>query len=110
VVALTHLFFFIRVTVDDDTPLPGGPSSPWLRPPKIFQAISSSLEVSGMASFSSKDRSTTGNPSEGSSCSYTGNDDPWDEPFGEEVGGGEDTVREGSGVEASLDEDEDALT
>jgi hypothetical protein len=40
---------------------------------------------------------------------YIGDGGPWDETFGEEAGGGEDLVREGGGVEASLDEEEDVL-
>jgi hypothetical protein len=47
---------------------------------------------------------------EGSSCSHIGDDNPWDETFDEEVSGGEDTVGEGNGVEASLDEEEDVFT
>jgi hypothetical protein len=31
-----------------------------------------------------------------------GNDNPWDEPFSEEVGGGEDTVREDGGSKRRL--------
>jgi hypothetical protein len=47
---------------------------------------------------------------EGSSCSHIGDDNLWDETFDEEVSGSEDTVGEGNGVEASLDEEEDVFT
>jgi hypothetical protein len=46
---------------------------------------------------------------EDSPCSCIRSSDPWDEISDEEAGGGEDPVREGGGVEAVLDEDEDPL-
>jgi hypothetical protein len=53
---------------------PGSPRSLQLRSPKCFPMNSSSHKVSGKASYSSKERSTTGIPSEGLPCSYTGDD------------------------------------
>jgi hypothetical protein len=81
-----------------------------LRLSNSLRAISSSREVSGAASSFSEDRSTIGNPSEGSPCSYIGDDDPWDETSVEEAGGGVDGVGDAGGVEASLHEDECVLT
>jgi hypothetical protein len=66
--------------------------------------------VRGVASSSSEDRSTTGNPLEDSLCSYIAYDGPWDEPSGEEVGGGEDKDGDEGGVDVSLDEGDEALT
>jgi hypothetical protein len=90
-------------------PSSDGPRRLWLMSPKTLQAMSSSYKVSGAGSSSYEDRSTTGNPSEGSLCSYIRNDSPWDEPSIEEAGGGEDGVGEEGGADASLEEDEDAL-
>jgi hypothetical protein len=64
----------------------------------------------GKVSSSQEERSTTGNPSEGSPCSYVGGGGPRNETFGEEGGGGEDLVEEGGSGETLLDEDEDPLT
>jgi hypothetical protein len=88
-------------------PLPGGPRRPQLRSPESFQAIYSSHELSRKASFSSEERSTTGNPYEASSCSYVGDGDPCDETSGEEAGGGEDPIGEGNDIEGELDEEEE---
>jgi hypothetical protein len=65
--------------------------------------------VSSKVSSSPEERSTTENTSEGSLCSYIGSGDSHDETSSEEAGGGEVPVREGDGVKASLDEDEDPL-
>jgi hypothetical protein len=89
---------------------PGGPRRPRLRSPKSLREISSSREVSGASSSSSEVRSATENLLEGSPCSCVGDDDPWDEPSGKEVGGGEDVVGDDGGVETSLNEDKDTLT
>jgi hypothetical protein len=51
-------------------PSPGDPRRPRLWSPKSFWVISSSREVLGKTSYSSEERSTTGNLSEGSSCLY----------------------------------------
>jgi hypothetical protein len=59
----------------------------------------------GEASSSPEERSTTGNPSKGSPCSYIGDSDPRHETSSEEAGGSEDPVGEGDDGEASLDED-----
>jgi hypothetical protein len=89
-------------------PSSGGLRSPRLRSPKSFRTISSSREVSGKASSSHEERSKTGNPSEGSLCSYGVDGGSRKETSGEEVSGGEDLVGDGSG-EALLEEDEDPL-
>jgi hypothetical protein len=87
--------------------LPSGPRRPRLRSPKSLRVISSSCEVMGVTSSSSKDKSTTGNPTEGSPCSYIRDGGPWDEPSSEEAT--EDAIGDDSGVDALLDEDEDML-
>jgi hypothetical protein len=89
--------------------MPSGPSSPRLSSPKSFRAICSCCEESGKASSSPEERSTTDNPSEGSTCSYGGHSDPRGEISDEEADGGEDLVGEGGG-KAALDEEEDPLT
>jgi hypothetical protein len=90
-------------------PSSGGLRRPQLRSPNILRAISSSREVSGAAYASSKDISTTENPSKVSPCSYIRDGDPWDETIGEEVRGGVDRVGNEGGVGVSLDEEEDEL-
>jgi hypothetical protein len=90
-------------------PSPGGPRRSHLRSSKSLRMMSSSREVLGAVSSSCEDKSTIGNPSEGSPCSYNGDGGPWDEPSGEETSDGEDGVGDAGGVDASLDKDEDAL-
>jgi hypothetical protein len=80
-----------------------------LRSLKSLRAISSSREVSGASSSSSKIRSTIGNLSEGSPCFYIGDGGLWDEPSDKEADGDEDGIGNECGVTASLDEDEDVL-
>jgi hypothetical protein len=65
--------------------------------------------VTGKAYSSLEERSTTGIPSEGPPCSYTGDSDLWDETSGGKPGGGGDPDGEGSGVEALLGEEEGPL-
>jgi hypothetical protein len=55
---LTHLLFLIEVIEDNDIVIAGRPE----KSSKSFLAISSSCEVSGKASSSPYERSTTGNP------------------------------------------------
>jgi hypothetical protein len=55
---------------------PDNTRRPQLRSPKSFQVVSSSREVSRKVSSSLEERSTTGNPSEGSLCSYVGDGGP----------------------------------
>jgi hypothetical protein len=81
-----------------------------LRSPKSFLAISSSREVSGKASSSPDEISSTEKPLEGSSCSYVRDDTLQDETSNGEADGGEDLVGEGGGVKVSLDEDKDLFT
>jgi hypothetical protein len=94
-VILAHLLFFHEVGDDDDVAVIGQPKKTVVR---------------GVASSSSEDRSTTGNPLEDSLCSYIAYGGPWDEPSGEEVGGGEDKDGDEGGVDVSLDEGDEALT
>jgi hypothetical protein len=65
------------------------------------------LCISIISSF--EDKSTTENPSEGSPYSYIRDGVPWDEPSSEEASGDEDGVGDEGGVNASLDEDDEAL-
>jgi hypothetical protein len=66
--------------------------------------------VPGKASYSPQERSTTGNPSEVSPCSYTGDGSLRGETSNEEVSDGRDLAEEGGGGESLPDEDEDPLT
>jgi hypothetical protein len=72
-------------------------------------ANSSSYEVLGKASSSSKERSTTRILSESWPCSYTSDGGLRDEISGGEAGGGGDPDGEGGGVEALLSEDEEPI-
>jgi hypothetical protein len=90
-------------------PSSGGPRRQQLRSSNNLRVMSSSWKVSEAVSSSYEDKSTTGNPSEGSPCSYIEDDGPWDEPSSEEASGGEDGVKEEGNPNALLEEDEDAL-
>jgi hypothetical protein len=70
---------------------------------------SSSREVSEKVSSSLEKRSTTGVPSDGPPCSYTGDGGLRDETTDGDVGGSGDPDGEGGGVEALLGEDEEPV-
>jgi hypothetical protein len=59
---------------------------------------------------SDNDKSTIGNPLEGSLYSYIGDGGTWDEPSDVEADGGEDKGGEEGGIDASFEEEDKALT
>jgi hypothetical protein len=109
-VILAHLLFLIRVAKDNDIAVIGWPEKPMVG---VTEELSGDLLISwsvrGGTLLPWREIHHWESLRRLIMLVHWGRW-PWDEISGEESGGGEDPIKEGDNVEASLDEDEDLLT